>query len=381
MRIALSYPDVNRRGGIERVITECVQYLAGKGHDLLLVASRVDPGTVPDGVRPELVKSPRAPATLSMIRFRRGAERALERAAGEFDIHAAFGSQSPGGGVLWVPSVHKAALEALLARRGRLGRLPLVLNPDHRVRLRLEERHYRPRDYLRLIANGSTVKDDLVRHHGVPEEDIDVLPPGFQESAFNVARRTELRPEARARLGLSESDRVLVFVANELERKGFGPLIEALARLGERDVRLLVVGRVRSRPYQERIERLGLAGRVSFVGPSDDVSYFLAAADVFVLPTLYEPWGLVIVEALASGLPVVTTSLAGAAEAVEPGRTGVLIDDPDDTAAIAEAIASLLRGGADPPGVISESVAHLSWTRVLERYERILEGMYLARAT
>jgi UDP-glucose:(heptosyl)LPS alpha-1,3-glucosyltransferase len=112
--------------------------------------------------------------------------------------------------------------------------------------------------------------------------------------------------------------------------------------------------------------------RVRFVGPSDDVAQYYAAADVFALPTEYEAWGLVIVEALASGLPVVTSRLAGAAVAIVDGRTGVLLDDPRNVESITAALGTILSGRCESAGRISESVEPYTWDHVLPRYEQIL---------
>ena len=105
-------------------------------------------------------------------------------------------------------------------------------------------------------------------------------------------------------------------------------------------VKLLGAGHVApdADPYRSLIERLGLTDRLQWVGSSSDVALLHAASDAFVLPTRYEPWGLVIVEALGSGLPVVTSRLAGAALTVEDGKTGRLLRDPEDPVELAEAL-------------------------------------------
>jgi len=102
------------------------------------------------------------------------------------------------------------------------------------------------------------------------------------------------------------------------------------------------------------------------------VGDYYAAADVFALPTQYEAWGLVIVEAMASGLAVLTSRCAGAAVAVETGRTGLLLDDPASVAEIAEKLRCLIEGNGFSPAEISASVARFEWAQVLRGYESIL---------
>ncbi|MBE7159412.1 MAG: glycosyltransferase family 4 protein, partial [Rhodospirillales bacterium] len=117
----------------------------------------------------------------------------------------------------------------------------------------------------------------------------------------------------------------------------------------------------------------GIGDQVHFPGASAHVAQFYAAADLFVLPTQYEAWGLVVVEALACGLPVLTSRLAGAAVAVEEGLTGELLDEPRDEAEIAAKLATLLdRRHRFNDEEISRSVNRYEWSEVLTRYEEVL---------
>jgi UDP-glucose:(heptosyl)LPS alpha-1,3-glucosyltransferase len=119
------------------------------------------------------------------------------------------------------------------------------------------------------------------------------------------------------------------------------------------------------------MRQLGVWDQVKFVGPTSDVARYYAAADVFALPTEYEAWGLVIVEAMACGLPVLTSRLAGAAIAVQEGKTGELLDDPHSVTEIATKLKCLLDRPVDRHAV-SRSVELYTWDRILSRYEQIL---------
>ncbi len=149
-------------------------------------------------------------------------------------VHAAFGVQSPPGGVMWVPSVHKAWLEAsrTAARLERAAQAEANLN--HPVLLAMEREYFGRRRYRRLVALTDQVKADLVRFYNVPPEDIAVLPNGYSPRPSSTAARAEThRAAMRAKLGYGADDTVIVFVANELERKGFGPLLRAVAGLDD----------------------------------------------------------------------------------------------------------------------------------------------------
>lgn len=371
----LSFSACHRRGGVERILVECANFLAARGHDTTVLTAMCDAGVLHPSIHTQLLAVNRR-GTVGFLRAYQAAAAgcwAELRSGAGAPVHAAFGVTSPPDGVLWVTSVHAEWLRISRASRNFLGRLKQRLNPFHPYILRLERDYYRGRKYRRLIALTPRVKSEVMEHYGVPAGDIDILPNGYNPDEFSVARRSSERHAVRAQLGYLPDDKVLLFVANELERKGFFPLLEALAALRSPQVKLLVVGKASLAGLGGRLARLGIQAQVRSVGVSADAGRYYAAADVFVLPTYYEAWGLVIVEALASGLPVLTSRLAGAAAAVR-ADTGILLDDPRDPAAIATGLDKLLRGGPIDPQRISESVESYRWPRLLERYEAILQS-------
>src|ERR1700737_2125596 len=202
------------------------------------------------------------------------------------------------------------------------------LMPRHRVLLAMESEYFRRSHPRHILCTSHREVEDLHRLYGVDPDLTTVVPNPFDPERFNLERRQRDRIEARFELGIEDGELAFMLIANELHRKGFGQALEALALVDGRRVALHVVGKAGLGPYQALIDRLGLAERVRYHGPSNDVGWQLAAADLMVLPTQYEPFGLVIIEALASGVPVLTTRLAGASEAVSHGRTGLILEDP-----------------------------------------------------
>jgi UDP-glucose:(heptosyl)LPS alpha-1,3-glucosyltransferase len=369
MRVALSAPDVNTVGGIERIIVETANWLSRTGNDVTVYAARTDRDVLDDGVRVREIHVPARLDTLG-LGFRRRARAAIE--ADRPDVHGAFSALSPLGGVFWIPSVHRVAYDLLLEWRTPIRRIPVQINPFHRVRLGLERSMFATGGYTHLLAFAEGTKSDVMRLYGVPGSDIDVLPVGFDPVAFDPNRKATTRTESRARLGYGPEDRVILFVANELERKGFGVLLDAVAQIGDPAIKILGAGRVRPNAYRQELERLDLTDRLQWVGSSDDVGSLHAASDVFALPTRYEAWGLVIVEALASGLPVVTSRLAGAAITVSDRDTGWLLDDPEDPVELAQALRWALSDAPTGAQEVAASVASYRWSEIVARYEKVL---------
>ncbi len=367
MKIAVSFPGCHKRGGIERCVLEAVNFLAAAGHDVHLLTSNWDQDALHPAVHLHAVSLPRRGSVLRLLAFARRSRKALA-ALPPGTVHAAFGVESPPGGILWVPSVHQAWLEASRTQRDWRGRLRQKLNPHHPALLKLERDCFGQRRYRKLIALTNQVKSDLMRLYAVPAEDIAVLPNGYSQTDFNTGRTRQERAQKRAELGYGPDVKVVIFVANELERKGFGPLLRGIGLLQDPNIYLLAVGRLNPQAYLSEIEQLGLTSRVRFTGPSSDVASYYAAADVFALPTQYEAWGLVIVEALACGLPVLTSRLAGAAAVVQEGVTGLLLDNPNDPAEIAAKLRPLLAGLPASGEEIEQSVSAYSWPNILRQY-------------
>ncbi len=337
-------PQLHRRGGIERVCWDLLDYL-GQRYETAYVGTFAPEGA-PRGVRLVPVGGPIEPGALGMWRRRARTGRVVT--ALDPRVSVTVGAVVPPGDVLWVQSVHRAWLEA--ARTVQVGpvRVPAKVRfimPRHRSLLALESRYFRRAHARHILCTSDREVADLEHFYGVDPALCTVVPNPFDPERFNPGRRARHRDEARHELGVAEDEVALMLVANELHRKGLAQTIEALALAKDQRLVLHVVGKAGLGPFRPLLERFGLQGRVHYHGPSDDVGWELAAADLMVLPTQYEPFGLVIIEALASGVPVLTTRLAGASGAVQPGRTGLILEDPYDI----EELAGLLdeAGAAD----------------------------------
>ncbi len=357
---------------------ECANFLARRGHEVHVFSFEFDDQSLDSRVIRHALPAPRGGYLRGLRGFISQSHAGLAAMENPPDVIGSFGIQAPPGSVVWMQSVHKAWIEVSGRGRDWKGRLKQRLNPAHPVILRMERKQLTGREYGAIVALSEVVAADIVRFYNVPRGDITVIPNGFSPDEFRVGLRAEKRERVRAELGYAPDDRVIVFVANELERKGFGPLCQAVATLGDPKLHVLAIGRLDGAACAPQIARIGLEGRVQFTGPTSDVASLYAASDVFALPTQYEAWGLVIVEAMACGLPVLTSRLAGAAIAVREGENGWLLDNPRDEAEVARKLAAVLQIPTSAEE-IALSVAPYAWDQVLLPYEALLEQVAARR--
>ncbi len=236
------------------------------------------------------------------------------------------------------------------------------------------------------IAVSQSMKSEFIRHYGDVAEGVIVIPNGVDLKMFSPANRHVYRESLRRKYDIPSGELVLMFAGGDWERKGVHYLIEALALLSRLEVRLVIIGSGDEEFYGQLAELKQVRERVIFVSHSSNLSKYYAASDVFVLPTLYEPFGLVIVEAMASGLPVIASRVAGAADVIVDGVNGLLLREPSDVSEVAAKIELLLSNAElrkTMGGHARKTAGNLSWdhvaTKVMDVYVGILAGRHPER--
>ncbi len=231
---------------------------------------------------------------------------------------------------------------------------------------------YKRGRHKKVIALSDMSKKETVKLYKIPEENIAVIPNGVDIEEFNPENRQRFRRQVREELRLKDSDFVFLFVGSHYRRKGLSVALEALSKIKMDDIKLVVVGRERLELefFLQRVKELGIERNVIFVGEvTTGVKPYYAASDAFLFPTLYEPFGKVITEAMASGLPIITTRRAGAAELIHDGVSGLLIEDPLETDDIVEKMKRLISDDRLRTGLSIEarkSAEKLSWDKIAE---------------
>ncbi|WP_413723525.1 glycosyltransferase family 4 protein [Sodalis sp. RH23] len=200
------------------------------------------------------------------------------------------------------------------------------LSGYHRYVLAAEEAMFHAPELKKIICNSLMVKNDIIRCYQVPEEKFSLIYNAIDSTRFYPAA-PEQRRRVREHMVIPEQACALIYVGSGFERKG---LKAAIAAIAATDRYLIVVGQDKQQDkYRAFAQGLGCLQRIRFVGVQTDVLPFYHGADGLILPTLYDPFPNVILEAMACGLPVITSERCGGAEFIEAGREGFVCDALD----------------------------------------------------
>lgn len=321
MKLAIVRQKYTPFGGAERFVARALDALSAQGVDVEIVAREWEGDAA--GVKCDPYYLGR---TWRDMGFARCVQQVI--ASGRYDLVQSH-ERIPGCHIFRAgDGVHATWLE--------LSRKPLAwLSPWHRYTLAAEAAMFRHPDLRAVICNSHMVKDDIARRFPEAAGKLHVIYNGVDLQHFNPGLREELRTTTREKVGADRTAPVILFVGSGYDRKGVATLIKALARMVTREAEAWIIGRDKRQSYYQRLAHdLGIEQRVRFLGPQTDVRPYYGAADVFCLPTLYDPFPNAVLEAMACGLPVVTTTTCGAAELIEPGKNG-LVCAARDTAMLA----------------------------------------------
>ena len=349
MHIAICYQDVDpRKGGAETYVYDLCRGLLACGHSVDLVASSWDEATRPAGLEVHALKV-RAGSRIGRIwNFAIACEHFLNQRMGVYDCSIGF-LNTWGQDILIPQGGVRAA--SLAANAKRFTPLPLAVgyimgkkaNPNWWGYQAIESRQYDPARGSHFVAVSEMVRNHMFKYHKVNPDKVHVIPNAIDANRLTVADPGSARHEFRRQLGIPEQDTVGLFVAHNFKLKGLDCLLEAFTqRLRSSTpgspVHLVVCGGGAVNRYRERVKAAGLDKFVHIEGFLDDIRSGFHGSDFFVLPSYYDPCSLVVFEALACGLPVITTRCNGAGELIKPGVQGEVIDRPDDIPALAAAL-------------------------------------------
>lgn len=219
--------------------------------------------------------------------------------------------------------VMHAVNRASLAEKRRAGDYRWLLNPSNLWVAGRDWWMLSGGRYRRIVAISERVRTQLKEHYHVPDDRIVTIPNGINLSRFDPSNASA-RAEVRRSFGIPDDATLLLFVGSQYRLKGLEFVIRALAEMKTKAV-LLVVGGDSAGPFKRLADQLSVSDRVIFAGTRSDLPRIYPAADAFVLPTLYETFALVCLEAMASGLPVLATPVGGIEDYLRDGENGLHI--------------------------------------------------------
>ena len=366
MKIAFVVHDYHQSGGHSRYVTELARRF-GREHEVHVFANTIDEDAH-SGIRFHHVPAWRRTALTTILTFVGPATRKLN---GSFDIIHAQGLSCLHANVV---TAHICSRAWFLARQHQKSRIALKEYAFEKLVSPLERRLYKSGSKSWIIATSERVRRDISDCYGRYDH-TEVIYHGVDVEMFHPRNRALHRSRVRERLGIGEGEFVFLFVGDL--RKGSEITIEALARVPS--AALLLVSRSSVQSYRHKAEKTGVVDRVHFCAATNSIEEYYGAADAFVFPTPYDAFGMVISEAMASGLPVITTREAGASELIQHGRNGLLMSDPSNAEELAGLMKALLSDSHLRKSIgtaARDRVETQTWDKVaeqtMETYRRVL---------
>ncbi len=364
MKLAFVTDSCNNVTGIGRIICALADKFTARGHDVHVIAHSVSAGA--RGWSSQLIKPHTPLNSVNRWYARYAVPRILDGM--ECDVVNAF-TIGRGANVVSAQSCHAAGL-ALSDKYDR------QIKPKHnygivdRLTVQDERALFLSPRTKKIIAVSQLVKSQISEHYGVDPTRICVVPNGVDLHIFAKVGDDGRREGLRGQLGISNADFVMLFVGNEFARKGLHVVIKAMARFSQFRLRLVVVGGDEPGPFQSLACELRVDGNVFFVGRNTNPEDYFAMADAFVFPTFYEPFGIVIVEAMAAGIPVITSADAGAVEGATSGVQAMLLQDPHSTEELTSKLKVLIEDKDLRLKMVEDArsyASHFSWDTIADK--------------
>lgn len=336
MKIALIRYRYTPFGGAERYMARLIEGLRDTGHEIHIFAAewKVEAETDVTFHRVPVIT---LAGWLKTLTFSRNCRKLIEKEQPDivFSLERTLQQDIYRAG----DGCHQQWLIQKNLGKGFLHKFWTLVNPLQQFYVWLERRLFTDPRLMAIIANSKTGKEDILRLYNVDPARIHVVYNGIDPVYRDEQLRDKKRRELAAEFALGNELRIL-YVGSGFRRKGVPAAIAAVARL-EIPFRLFIVGKGRTGAYRKIAGRLGIADRVVFTGPRKDVDLFYYGSDLFIFPTLYDPFSNATLEAMAHGLPVITSSFNGVSEIIRTGKNGFVVQNPLDTATISECLLSL----------------------------------------
>ncbi len=359
---------IESKGGLERYTVNLSRALRERGHDVHLFSCRWEPE---QGLTFHRVPMIRFSSPAKNLSFAVLAGKAVQN--GGFDVIQSMDR-------IWHQDIFRASDGINPVQMQERYSHPLVrkwkaAGPRRLALTWLENRIFRNGGCRYVMTNSRLIKEQIVHHYQVPPDRIRVIYNSVDLERFHPAVRQMYRESVRGKYGIGKNNLLLLFIGNDFKRKGLPLLIDAISRLQSPQIQLIVAGSDDPKPYLRQALRNGTGRQVHFTGAQKDVIPLYAAADVCVLPTRYDAFANVCLEAMACGVPVITTRSNGASELVESGKNGYVLKTWET-----EELAARIRDTEDPDQriVLGENAARKARSFTGDQYMEQLFDLYEA---
>lgn len=363
-RIAIVFRGIGDIGGTNNTIAEHARQFEALGHQVDLVGQRIDAAGLPDGTgRGVRVRRLPLVGRYKWRWFADRAQRLVDR--GDYDFVAGHGHHYR----QTVLSMHNCLPRAHELVHGESLRLDRGLAEVH-------ERIFARRGFTRCICNSRLMQDELAGRYGIDRADLPIVYPGYRADRFNRADRERYRGPMRAELGCGDAILIGLVTSGDFVKRGLDILLDAYAAMpaeARGKTRLLVLGKLgASSQFVNRAAELGIADRIHFVAHTRAPQPYFHALDICVHPARYEEFGQTVQEAMACGVPVLTTRRVGAAELYPADYVESLPEAPD-AEGIAQQLTELVESPARRDEIAAIGLAAVAHNTQEDNFRRTLE--------
>ena len=373
MHVALLKSKARHAGGLEKHAARIALAFAERGAKVTLLTTGVPPPSPHSAIAFRSFPTLPWPPFLKMDQFDRQVQSWVKREAPDLvlgmDRNRSQTHFRAGNGV------HIAYLKSRIAPEGKIKYWACRCNPMHQKILQIEKEAFESPHLRKLFANSAMVRAQLLEHYAIDPAKIEVIHNGVEwdEMQADFATWEEKKKEACLARDLDPDQFHFLFIGNGYLRKGLLPLLRALSQLRDRSFSLSIVGNEKQIPfYQQEAQRLGLTEHARFFGPQANILPFYQLADALVIPSFYDPFANVTVEALAMGLFVVSSQHNGGSE-VLTAKTGEIIENLLDPDSLLASLQTAMRHPKTPTSAreIRKSIRALDFSHQLGK---LIEG-------
>ena len=339
MKIALVRSSVQRSGGVGRYVWHLANELSQAGHEVHVITRKFD-DFENNSIEMHQINFQIFFSFLKVIFFNNRVEKILRKES--FDIVHSFDRFNNCDLYRAGEGLHREWLSISSRFLPRWKSFFRMINPLHPLLLSLEKKIFLGSSVSMVTAISKNGREEISRHFGI--KNTPVIYNGVNTEEFYLPDGKD-RLSVRNELGLSEESSLVLYIGGGFFRKGLSFLIDGFAKLPiqtREKTFLLVLGRGSLNSYMKKVRKLNVQKNVLFLGSSDETGRFYRASDVFILPSLYEPFGNVCLEALSSGLLCIFSSKCGGAEIITDGKNGFILEDPTDSDEISKLLKNCL---------------------------------------